>query len=40
MRELPVRKNIRMEGFDYSSVGSYFITICSKDKHELFGRIG
>ena len=34
MRELPVRKNIRLH-YDYSRAGYYFITICVKDKHEL-----
>lgn len=29
------RKSIRLEGFDYSSKGTYFITICLKDRHNL-----
>ena len=33
---LPKRKPIRLKGYDYSSVGSYHITICAKDKHNLF----
>ena len=28
-----------MEGYDYSSDGTYFITICAKDGHEMFGNI-
>ena len=36
MKELPVRKNIRLKNYDYSNTGYYFITICVKDKHELF----
>lgn len=28
---LPKRKRIRLEGFDYSTNGSYFVTICVKD---------
>jgi len=32
---LPQRKNIRLKGYDYSSAGLYFVTICVKDKHEL-----
>ena len=34
VKEANVRKNIRLKGYDYSSVGYYFITICVKDKHE------
>ena len=30
---------MRLEGFDYSSVGYYFITICVKDKRELLGKV-
>ena len=38
-KELPVRKNIRLKGYDYSKKGCYFLTICVKDKHEMLGRI-
>ena len=34
--ELKVRKSLRLENFDYSRNGAYFITICTKDKSELF----
>jgi len=30
--DLPVRKSNRLENYDYSSVGYYFITICIKDQ--------
>ena len=30
--KFPTRKVNRLHGYDYSSVGSYFITICVKDK--------
>ncbi len=33
------RKNIRLAGYDYSSTGSYFITICLHNKDCLFGTI-
>ena len=33
---LPKRKPIRLKDYDYSSVGSYHITICTKDKRFLF----
>ncbi len=32
MTELPKRKSPRLMGYDYSSPGAYFITICTKDK--------
>ena len=34
-KELPVRKNIRLQGYDYSRDGCYHITICVKERHEL-----
>jgi REP element-mobilizing transposase RayT len=34
-RELPVRKKIRLEGYDYSSNGAYFLTFCVKDGHSM-----
>jgi hypothetical protein len=34
-RELPVRKKIRLEGYDYSSNGTYFLTFCVKDGHSM-----
>ncbi len=33
---LPKRKPIRLKDYDYSSVDSYHITICTKDKKHLF----
>ena len=38
-KELPVRKHIRLKGYDYSSAGYYFITICTKKRANLFGEI-
>ena len=35
----PVRKNIRLTHYDYSSPGEYFVTICTKDRKFLFGDI-
>ena len=29
----------RLYGYDYSSDGYYFITICTKDRHPFFGKI-
>ena len=39
-KELPVRKRIRLEGYDYSSNGAYFITICTQKRLHLFGEVG
>ena len=36
MRE---RKINRMEGYDYRSSGYYYVTICTKDRKEWFGKI-
>ena len=33
------RKQVRLKTYDYSSNGYYFITICSKDRKNLFCRI-
>lgn len=37
--DLQKRKNIRLIGYDYSQNGAYFITICTNNKHHLFGII-
>ena len=34
-KELPVRKKNRLQRYDYSQNGAYFVTICVKDMHEL-----
>ena len=39
MKELPKRKSIRIEGFDYSQAGSYFITLCTLDRKKLLSKI-
>ena len=36
----PVRKNMRLRGYDYSQNGAYFITICTQNKYHLFGHVG
>ncbi len=33
------RKSIRLQGYDYSQAGYYYITICSHNHQELFGSI-
>ncbi len=39
MNQLPKRKHVRLKDYDYSQTGYYFITICTKDKKNLFGEI-
>ena len=36
-KQFPKRKNIRLQNYDYSQNGCYFITICVKDKRQLLG---
>ena len=36
MTELPKRKNIRIEDYDYPSPGSYFITVCTANREKVF----
>jgi REP element-mobilizing transposase RayT len=31
------RRSIRLQGYDYSQAGAYFITICTRDRGCLFG---
>ena len=35
--ELPRRKKLRLQGYDYSQHGAYFITICTENKRALLG---
>ena len=39
LRELPQRKHNRLKEYDYSQKGAYFVTICTKDRAELFGTV-
>jgi len=39
MKELPMRKNIRLKDYDYSSAGYYFVTICVKDRANALGKV-
>ncbi len=36
---LPKRKHPRLKGYDYSQNGCYFVTVCVKNKENLFGRV-
>lgn len=39
-KELPKRKPNRLNNFDYSQNGAYFVTICAKNKEHIFGAVG
>ncbi len=38
-KNLPTRKKIRLDNYDYSEENMYFITICVKDRIEILGKI-
>jgi REP element-mobilizing transposase RayT len=33
------RRSIRLQGYDYSQPGAYFVTICTRNRESLFGEI-
>lgn len=35
-KKLPQRKKIRLQGYDYSTAGAYFITICTQNHRKIF----
>ncbi len=37
--DLPKRKPTRLKGYDYSTPGAYFVTICTKDRKQLLSHI-
>lgn len=37
--EIHHRRSIRLQGYDYSQAGAYFITICCQDRISRFGHI-
>ncbi len=39
MSDSPERKRNRLKGFSYSQNGIYFLTVCTKDKRCILGRI-
>ena len=40
MRDYPQRKNIRLQDYDYSRDGLYFVTACVKQKQSLLWTVG
>ena len=39
MEQLPKRKHPRLKNYDYSQVGCYFVTVCTKNRQHLLARI-
>lgn len=39
MTEFITRKPTRLKGFDYTTPGAYFVTVCIKDKNRILGKI-
>ena len=39
MNNKPIRKNIRLQGYDYSQAGCYFVTVCVADKKAILSKI-
>ncbi|MBQ2733486.1 MAG: hypothetical protein IJF74_04940 [Clostridia bacterium] len=37
--ELPKRKTARLRGFDYSTSGAYFVTVCVQDRKSILSEI-
>ena len=36
---LPSRKNYRLKNFDYNTNGTYFVTVCVKDRKRILSEI-
>ncbi len=39
MKKLNDRRSIRLKGYDYSSPGVYYLTLCTEHRYHLFGKI-
>lgn len=40
VNRLPQRKNTRLQNYDYSQAGYYFLTLCTKERKNLFWNVG
>ena len=40
MNDLPKRKQLRIEDYDYSTPGAYFITVCVNGRKPILWNIG
>ncbi|APC91404.1 MULTISPECIES: transposase [Francisella] len=38
-KRIPQRKNIRLQNFNYSQTGYYYVTICTKNRVSYFGEV-
>ena len=38
-KQLPKRKRLRLQGYDYSSEGCYFLTICTEHRRNLLSTV-
>ena len=38
-KKLPIRKHPRLDNYDYSSTGAYFITICTQNRRCILSRV-
>ncbi|MBI3328275.1 MAG: transposase [Nitrospinae bacterium] len=39
LSDTPHRRSLRLEGYDYSQAGAYFVTICTQHREFLFGDV-
>lgn len=39
MDEIPTRKKLRLPEYDYTQPGAYFITVCTQNRIEHFGKV-
>jgi len=35
----PLRRSLRLQGYDYSQAGAYYVTVCTRDREFLFGDV-
>ena len=40
MNNIPKRKPIRIQDYDYSTPGAYFITVCVQDRTPILWNVG
>ncbi|MBR5241764.1 MAG: hypothetical protein IKV20_01375, partial [Clostridia bacterium] len=38
-KEITKRKDLRLKGYDYSSLGAYFVTICTRERKKILSNI-
>ena len=38
-KDIPTRKNPRLEGYDYSKGGGFFVTVCTKERRNILSEI-